>query len=402
MDLFSKKSYLGVDLGTSAIKMVELQNKGGRAVLVTYGYVEQSTDIIRASSAEMENKIVAIVKSVYHNSRMNSKRVIAALPSFSVFSSIISLPRMNKKDLAQAIKWEAKKFIPLPIEEMTLDWKIVPSQFELKKKFKQKAVEEEKAANQEINHKNNSVNEEGDKKEFSFTKLFSKDKKDAAESAEEKKEKGDNLKILLTAAPKKIVERYIRIFKAADLELLSLETEAFALERSLVAGDPAPIMIIDIGAVSSDVTIIDNSIPILTRSIDVGGSAITKAVMTSLNVDLSRAEQFKRDIGFSVLGPSDLPDIIKSTLNPIINEVKYSLDIYLSQSKHNMSLEKIILTGGSAWLPELVSYLSKLLDVKVIIGDPWDKIVYPLELKPVLSELGPRFAVAVGLAMREI
>ena len=402
MDLFSKKSYLGVDLGTSAIKMVELQNKGGRAVLVTYGYVEQSTDIIRASSAEMENKIVAIVKSVYHNSRMNSKRVIAALPSFSVFSSIISLPRMNKKDLAQAIKWEAKKFIPLPIEEMTLDWKIVPSQFELKKKFKQKAVEEEKAANQEINHKNNSVNEEGDKKEFSFTKLFSKDKKDAAESAEEKKEKGDNLKVLLTAAPKKIVERYIRIFKAADLELLSLETEAFALERSLVAGDPAPIMIIDIGAVSSDVTIIDNSIPILTRSIDVGGSAITKAVMTSLNVDLSRAEQFKRDIGFSVLGPSDLPDIIKSTLNPIINEVKYSLDIYLSQSKHNMSLEKIILTGGSAWLPELVSYLSKLLDVKVIIGDPWDKIVYPLELKPVLSELGPRFAVAVGLAMREI
>ena len=402
MDLFSKKSYLGVDLGTSAIKMVELQNKGGRAVLVTYGYVEQSTDIIRASSAEMENKIVAIVKSVYHNSRMNSKRVIAALPSFSVFSSIISLPRMNKKDLAQAIKWEAKKFIPLPIEEMTLDWKIVPSQFELKKKFKQKAVEEEKAANQEINHKNNSVNEEGDKKEFSFTKLFSKDKKDAAESAEEKKKKGDNLKVLLTAAPKKIVERYIRIFKAADLELLSLETEAFALERSLVAGDPAPIMIIDIGAVSSDVTIIDNSIPILTRSIDVGGSAITKAVMTSLNVDLSRAEQFKRDIGFSVLGPSDLPDIIKSTLNPIINEVKYSLDIYLSQSKHNMSLEKIILTGGSAWLPELVSYLSKLLDVKVIIGDPWDKIVYPLELKPVLSELGPRFAVAVGLAMREI
>lgn len=402
MDLFSKKSYLGVDLGTSAIKMVELQNKGGRAVLITYGYVEQSTDIIRASSVEMENKIVAIIKAVYHRSRMSSKRVIAALPSFSVFSSIISLPRMNKKDLAQAVKWEAKKFIPLPIEEMTLDWKIVSSQFELKKKLKQKAVAEEKAANQEINHKNNSANEEGDKKEFSFTRLFRKDKKDTTELAQEKKEKGDNFKVLLTAAPKKIVERYIRIFKAADLELLSLETEAFALERSLVAGDPAPVMIIDIGAVSSDVTIIDNSIPILTRSIDVGGSAITKAVMTSLNVDLSRAEQFKRDIGFSVLGPSDLPDIIKSTLNPIINEVKYSLDIYLSQSKHNMSLEKIILTGGSAWLPELVSYLSKLLDVKVIIGDPWDKIVYPLELKPVLSELGPRFAVAVGLAMREI
>ncbi|OGG86687.1 hypothetical protein A3B87_02550 [Candidatus Kuenenbacteria bacterium RIFCSPHIGHO2_02_FULL_39_13] len=403
MDLFNKKSYLGVDLGTSAIKMVEVQNRGGRAVLITYGYVEQSTDIVRASSVEMEDKIVAIIKTIYHKSHMVSKRVIAALPSFSVFSSIISLPRMNKKDLAQAIQWEAKKFVPLPIDKMTLDWKIVPARFELKNKLEQlepPALKKEKIAQEDSNQKNNSSAEGDDKKTISFVKLFKKNKK--KDAAELNKKKGDSLKVLLTAAPKKIVERYIRIFKAADLNLLSLETEAFALERSLLAGDPAPVMIIDIGAVSSDVTIIDNSIPILTRSIDVGGSAITKSVMTSLNVDLSRAEQFKRDIGFSALGPSDLPEIIKNTLNPIINEVKYSLDIYLSQSKHNMSLEKIILTGGSAWLPELVSYLSKLLDVKVIIGDPWDKIVYPLELKPVLSELGPRFAVAVGLAMREI
>jgi len=75
----------------------------------------------------------------------------------------------------------------------------------------------------------------------------------------------------------------------------------------------------------------------------------------------------------------------------------------LSQSSNNnKSLDKIILTGGSAFLPDLTTYFSKLLDIKVIIGDPWDKIVYPLELKPVLQQLGPRFSVAVGLAMREI
>ena len=78
------------------------------------------------------------------------------------------------------------------------------------------------------------------------------------------------------------------------------------------------------------------------------------------------------------------------------------MDIYLSRGQQQSSLEKIILTGGSAFLPELVNYLSKLLDMKVLIGDPWDRIIYPLELKPVLSELGPRFAVSVGLAMREI
>lgn len=445
MDLFGfKKSYIGVDLGTSAIKMVELQNKGGRALLLTYGYSEQPTDIIRSSSTEMEDKIIKIIKGIYSKSRMSSKKVIAALPSFSVFSSIINLPLMNKKDLAQAVQWEARKFIPLPIEEMTLDWKIIPPPPAPAKEAAQpknearpdkpaeaspslepsspappvepaksslspgaKIADLAKKTDQPASPDSARPQGKPDAPSLSnpgalFSKMFHRQKKDAGPHQNiTGAGKKNNIKILLTAAPKNLVEKYIRIFKAADLELLSLETEAFALERSLSGGDPAPIMIIDIGAVSSDVSIIDNGIPILTRSIDVGGVAITKSVMTSLNVDLARAEQFKRDIGFSASGPGDLPEIIKSTINPIINEVKYCLDIYLSQGSLG-GLEKIILTGGSAFLPELITYFTKLLDIKVIIGDPWDRVIYPLELKPVLTELGPRFTIAVGLAMREI
>jgi len=388
--LSSKKSYLGVDLGASAVKIVELQDKAGRAVLLTYGYVEQPTDIIRSSSREMEEQIVDIIKDIHKKSRMTSKRVVAALPSFSVFSSIISLPTMKKKDLAKAIQWEAKKFIPLPIEEMTLDWKIVPPKPVAKPLSPAKKTVEPQVG----------VATPPDEAKTSFLGQLLSDKKKQAALPSPPSIK-DNIKVLLTAAPKKIVERYIRIFRSAGLELSSLETEAFALERSLAGNDPTPIMIIDIGAVTSDVSIIESSIPILTRSIDVGGASITKAIMTSLNVDLDRAEQFKRDIGFSSLGSGDLPEIIKSAINPIINEVKYSLDIYLTQSGNN-KIEKIVLTGGSTFLPELVNYLFKILDIKVIIGDPWDRIVYPLELKPVLSELAPRLSVAVGLAMREI
>ncbi|HOZ36711.1 MAG TPA: pilus assembly protein PilM [bacterium] len=390
MDIFSsKKSYLGVDLGASAVKIVELQDKAGRAVLLTYGYVEQQTDIIRSSSREMEEQIVNIIKDIHKKSRMTSKSVVAALPSFSVFSSIISLPAMKKKDLAKAIQWEAKKFIPLPIEEMTLDWKIVPP----KPVIKPLPVGIKKPYEGQNSAPPNEA-------KTSFLGQLLGDKKKPVDLPSSSSLK-DNIKVLLTAAPKKIVERYIRIFRSAGLELASLETEAFALERSLAGNDPTPIMIIDIGAITSDVSIVENSIPILTRSIDVGGTSITKAIMTSLNVDLGRAEQFKRDIGFSSLGPGDLPDIIKSAINPIVNEVKYSLDIYLAQAGSH-KIEKIILTGGSAFLPELVNYLSKILDIKVIIGDPWDRIVYPLELKPVLADLGPRLSVAVGLAMREI
>jgi len=101
------------------------------------------------------------------------------------------------------------------------------------------------------------------------------------------------------------------------------------------------------------------------------------------------------------LSGESLPAIIKNTINPIINEVKYSLDIYLSQADKN-NIEKIVLTGGSAWLPELPKYLSKLLNTRVIIGDPWDRIIYPMDLKPILNELGPRFSIAIGLAMREL
>ncbi len=117
MQLFgSKKSYIGADLGTSSIKMVELENKSGRAILSTYGYVEQPIDIIRSSSDTMEDKIVSIIRAIHSQSRMKSKEVIAALPSFSVFNSILSLPKMDKKDLSQAIQWEAKSLCLYPLK----------------------------------------------------------------------------------------------------------------------------------------------------------------------------------------------------------------------------------------------------------------------------------------------
>ncbi len=411
----NKRSYLGVDLGTSAIKIVELQNKKGHPQLLTYGYVEQPTDIVRASSSGTEEKIIKIIKAIYQRSRMVSTEVVAALPSFSVFNSIISLPKMNKKDLAQAIRWEAKKVVPLPLEEMVLDWKIVPATRPVSKDKKDKAAGVRAPKNE-----NSSVTPSGQQpasakskaasaadadQQSSNSKLVDLKRKifDPLSKSDSAVDLKGDIKILLTAAPKNLVEKYIRIFKAAGLKLLSLETEAFALERSLGGNSSQPVMIIDIGSVSSDVVIIDRGVPILTRSIDTGGVTITQAVMKSLNVDIKRAEQFKRDIGFSSSGPGDLPEIIKTTINPIINEVKYCLDIYFTQQMGgSRSLEKIILTGGSAFLPDLVNYLNQLLEIKVIIGDPWDKVVYPLELKPVLQELAPRFSVAVGLAMREI
>lgn len=386
MALFgSASSYLGVDLGTSSIKMVELRAEKGRPRLVTYGFAEKQMDIIKSDSREAQARIVSSIKQIAKRSSVTTTRVVAALPSFAVFTSIISLPSMSKKDLVAAVRWEAKKFVPMPLEEMILDWKVLSGE-----------AEGEKSPVPRISQPDNNSKPEEKGPEIQPGRMS---------VAQISGKKSAHFQVLLTAAPKNLVKRYIEIFKAADFQIASLETEAFALERSLIGNDPTVIMVVDIGAIATSISIIANGIPILNRSVDIGGNTITKAIANSLNIDLERAEQFKRDVGMTFGDPSagsqsQIPRTIEFIVSSIVNEIKFVINSYQNQSAKN--IEKVILAGGSSFLPNLPSYLENLLGMRVFVGDPWARIVYPVELKPVLAELGPRFAVAIGLAMREI
>ena len=338
-----KKSFLGVDIGSTSIKLVELSKKKGLPSLVTYGYAERAiSDIVKGDAREILNKIAILLKKLYNNAGITSYQATTALPNFSVFNSVITLPMMNKKELDSAVRWEAKKFVPMPIEDVVLDWHIIDT--------------------------------------------ISVDKR------------RKNYRILLTAAAKNLVRRYVEIFKQADLELLSLETESFALARSLIGKSQATTMIIDTSAVTTDIIIIEKGIPVLNRSIDVGGITISRAIANSLNIDFKRAEQFKRDIGMK--GLSKIPQVIEGILKPVVDEMGYSLKLY--QEQLGKKVEQIILSGGSAYLPNLGEYFSKILNIRVVVGNPWARIIYPDDLQPALEEVAPRFAVAVGLALREI
>lgn len=354
-----KKNYVGVDIGSSAVKMVECAAHGNRARLVTYGYAEAELNVMHASSMEDEKRAASVVKKIFEDAHISTKKTIAALPNFSVFSSIISLPYMSKKELAQAVVWEAKKFVPLPIEDMVLDWRPLDSGKPKEKEKKKEESEEEDVSKQEYQ------------------------------------------RILITAAPKDLVERYVRIFKMAELELVAMETESFALERALVGRDPSVIMLVDLGSFSTDISIVESGIPVLSRSIDVGGATITQAIAQSLNIAQKRADQFKQDIGFSTQSANNIPDIIENTISPIINEIKYSFDLFQGRNKADV-VEKIVLTGGSSVVPGLTDYLKNILNINVYVGDPWARVIYPAELKSILQELGPRFGIAIGLSMREI
>ena len=240
-----------------------------------------------------------------------------------------------------------------------------------------------------------------DKKEGSPKKEDKKNIEENPKKDEVIKATSKNYRILLTVAPKSLVARYIDIFKKANLNLLSLETESFALSRALLGSDKSTVMIVDLGATTTDVCVVENGVPVLNRGIDTGGEFITKSIMNSLNISQDRADQFKRDFGLSVAdGQKNVPAIIRKSLDFIINEIKYAFELY--QRQGNNKIDKIVLSGGSAFLPNLPGYLSELLGLPVVIGDPWDRIVYPLDLKPVLDEIGPRMATCIGLSMRDI
>lgn len=374
MSIFSSQtSYLGIDIGTSSVKIVELANFKGRPRLITYGFVEKKP-------AETKNIVddalgtATIIKEICAKSRTSSKKVIAALPNFSVFTSILNLPSLPKKELASAIGWEAKKIIPMPLEEIILDWKIID---EMEKTGS--AV-----GGQMVGDQSSSLSEQQTNQ---IQKIFSRPQK--------------NLRILLTGASKNLVKKYVDIFSTSNLSLLSLETESFTLIRSLIGNDKSIVMIVDLGATTSSISIVEKGIPVMNRSIEMGGVMITRAISNSLNVNFDRAEQFKQDLALGTeTADNALPETVEKSFTPILNEIKYTLSVYQEQNKKKV--EKIILTGGASLLGNLPGYLSKILNVNTYIGDPWARVIFPTELKPILDRLGAKFAVAIGLAMRDI
>lgn len=342
----SNHSYLGVDIGTAGIKVVELKKSNSGISLVNYGFSEKRVEEIESHGKPDAQKVANTIVGICRSSNISTRDVVASLPTFSVFSSVLSLTNIPEKSLDAAVHWEAKKIIPLPLDEMVLDWKKI---------------------DQNIDNSNNV-----------------------------------HVKILITGAPKTLVNSYVSIFKIAQLNLLSLETETFSLSRSLLGNDPAPAMVVEIGASTTDISIIDHNIPFFTRSLDIGGTFMTKAISENLKIGLAQAEQFKYDLGINSLDAQNdiVPKVITETLSPLLNEISYSLN--LIKEKNGLEVEKIILSGGSSLLLNLVKYLEKELNKKVIIGNPWARIIYPRSLEKNLLEIGPRMSVAIGLALREL
>lgn len=373
MALFGKKKpespgLIGVDIGAGGIKMVEVIPEEKRARLHSYAYSERKEGLQNQTPLLDDPKTAgAIMKKMLADAGIQAKRANASLPSHEVFHAIITIPQPKsvKDDVQAMIESQVKKLLPMPIEKMVLDTTIIDKHLLPKQEAQQKNEPKE------------------------------------GKTKEEPQIAGKHIRVLVSGASKDLVQKFVAVFKEAQLELISLETEGFALIRSLIGRDKARMMIVDIGYMRTNITIVQGGIPFLHRSIKAGGSLVTKMIAEKMSLSEVEAEQMKQDLVFS--GNADVPQVLRDALTPILHEIRYSLELYKQQQTEGAGMvEKIILTGGSAHLPGIDAHLSKELDINVYLGDPWARIVKPESMKPMLDEIGPRFAVAVGLAMKEL
>lgn len=284
MLFFKKKpSILGVDIGTSDIKIVQLTHEGERPHLDTYGIVNLSYQLNTDDSNAVVAKAADILKQLVEHAGATTKRCVISLPNSAVFTSIIEMPDLSEKDLEKAIQFEAKKYVPLPISEVILSWSVVG-----------------------------------------------------------KNEAAKTRSILLTAVPKHLRESYLKLFALAGLELEVIEIEALALIRSLVFDTKSNHVIIDIGAKSTGINFIKEGFLQLSRSVNVGGDTITSQIAQVLNISQSRAEQFKKDFGIS---GTFIPEAVKPVLETIRNETKQLFTIY--QAKGVSVGKVVLVGGGA-------------------------------------------------------
>ncbi|MEI6511526.1 MAG: pilus assembly protein PilM [Candidatus Uhrbacteria bacterium] len=357
-------TYLGVDIGTSGLKVVELSNEKGRAKVMTYGYSERQPGQPVYSPFDDPKGTGERLAALCKKAGVRGTKVMAALPLSSVFSTIVSVPkRKHEKEMQPLVDAQVAKLTPMPLSEMVTSTTFIDGK--------------------------GSKGSEGVK------------------GAEEKIKSSDHVRVLVTGAAKSLVQKYIEIFKVAKLDLTALDTESFALVRSLIGKDKSPIAILDIGGASTSITIVEKGIPVLSRSIGIAGNNVTRRIMDQMSIEETEAEQIKQDlmtvVGTAPGGIGGLPAVLDAVMQPLLTEIRYAFQLYAGMELcEYKKVEKIVVTGGSSHLPRIVEFLKESLNMNVYRGDPWARVVFAEDLRPVLDEIGPRMSVAIGLAMREI
>ena len=351
---------IGIDIGSSSIKVVEIKKKDGKAVLVTYGMIGlgpyADLDIGRVTNLPVEKTVEALNETL-KQSGTTTKSGAIAIPVQSSLLFTIEIPSNIKKgDMDSVVATEARRYIPVPITEVSLDWFLLP------------------------------------KKETTF---LEENSKDSALSSVAKTE------VLVVAIQNDAILKYRSIVDECKLETSFFEIEVFSSIRSNFEHELSLVLLMDFGASRTKLSIVEfgtvKSFHIISR----GGADITESISKSLSISFIEAEKMKREFGlYNNPNEKSLADIIKIHTDYIFSETDNVLLGY--EKKYNRTVSKIILTGGGAVLKGIKEVAENNFKAEVEIGRPFSKVGSPLFLDKVLESIGPEFAVAMGLALRKL
>ena len=341
-----KSSIFGLDIGITTMKVCWLDfDKKNIKYLASLSSPALAKGMTSESPFDHQ-EMAAMINKLVIDAKISTNNVSVALPENRVYTKVIDMPNLSEKELSSAIYWEAEQYIPAPLETMTLDWSIL-----------------RKPAN------NNPASK---------------------------------MQVLLVAAPNQLIKRYQTILELAGLTVAGIETEVLSVVRSVVPDEHFPTtLIMNIGALSTSLSIVQNGVIVFTYIISLGGIAITRAIAADFGFSLPQAEEYKKIYGLTDknLG-GKISEAIRPVLSSIVAEVKKAITFYTDKYKNESSISQLLITGGSAMLPGIDSYFVKAIGFETVTGNPW-KMLNVHGVPTDMISRGPEFAVAIGLALKE-
>ena len=344
MSLLSGVSaFFGLDIGTTAVRLVELHGNGSVKSLLKYAYVPVDSKIVLSDSRTDQERLAQTVKALIDQAKLTTRNVAVGIPSQRVFTAVVDFDRLPPAELAKAIRYQADSLIPTPLDKSKIDWAII-----------------------------------GDSP---------KDK--------------TKVEVLLSSVENEFVEQRLDMLESIGLEVIAFEPDNLALTRALVPpGTMPPQMVLDIGSKSTDLVITMNDAPRLTRAIPTGIEAVVRAASQNLNVEEKQARQFVFKFGLSKDKlEGRIYEAILSTIDLLTTEIEKSIKFF--QTRYvDAKIGRIIVTGGASALPEFPLYLANKFGVEVEIGNAWRNVSFPPERQNELLAVSNHFGVASGLAER--
>ena len=357
-------SAVGIDIGSSAIKVVEIKIKGGKTILETYGSIAlgpfDNLDAGRVTNLSVE-KISKALKEVLKQSGVTATSTAFSIPVQSSLIFTIELPALVKEsEISTIIPTEARKYIPLPITEISLDYFVLP------------------------------------KKESSFEEMNTV--VDNSETPQKPKEK---INLLVVATQNDAISKYRSIVSQCQLTASFFEIEIFSSIRASFEHELSPVLLMDFGASRTKLSIVEFGMIKSYHTINRGGADITDSISKSLSIPFSEAEKMKKEFGlFGNPVEKSLSNIMEIHIDYIFSETNNVLLEY--ERKYHRIISKVIFTGGGALLKGLSEVAANNFRAEIEIGHPFSKVTTPVFLQKVLGAIGPEFAVALGLALRNL